>query len=81
MKIPRKVAAIIPPMTPILMTSLAFILGVTPLAMATGAGAGAQNSIGIGVMGGMIAATFLGIFMVPAFYVTVRRLTDRRART
>ncbi|MBP8930286.1 MAG: efflux RND transporter permease subunit [Paracoccus sp.] len=66
---------------PILMTSLAFILGVTPLAMATGAGAGAQNSIGIGVMGGMIAATFLGIFMVPAFYVTVRRLTDRRART
>ncbi len=65
---------------PILMTSLAFILGVTPLALATGAGAGAQNSIGIGVMGGMIAATFLGIFMVPAFYVTVRRLTDRRAR-
>ncbi len=65
---------------PILMTSLAFILGVTPLALATGAGAGAQNSIGIGVMGGMIAATFLGIFMVPAFYVTVRWLTDRRAR-
>ncbi|WP_199262302.1 efflux RND transporter permease subunit [Paracoccus binzhouensis] len=65
---------------PILMTSLAFILGVLPLAVATGAGAGAQNSIGIGVMGGMIAATFLGIFMVPAFYVTVRRLTDRRAR-
>ncbi len=65
---------------PILMTSLAFILGVAPLAMATGAGAGAQNSIGIGVMGGMIAATFLGIFMVPAFYVTVRWLTDRRAR-
>ena len=65
---------------PILMTSLAFILGVAPLAMATGAGAGAQNSIGIGVMGGMIAATFIGIFMVPAFYVTVRQLTDRRAR-
>ncbi|MDQ7775963.1 MAG: efflux RND transporter permease subunit [Paracoccus aminovorans] len=64
---------------PILMTSLAFILGVLPLAVARGAGAGAQNSIGIGVMGGMIAATFLGIFMVPAFYVTVRRLTDRRA--
>ncbi|MDF3852791.1 efflux RND transporter permease subunit [Paracoccus sp. P2] len=66
---------------PILMTSLAFILGVLPLAIATGAGAAAQNSIGIGVMGGMMAATFLGIFMVPAFYVTVRRLTDRRART
>ncbi|WP_347265681.1 efflux RND transporter permease subunit [Paracoccus sp. (in: a-proteobacteria)] len=65
---------------PILMTSLAFILGVLPLALATGAGAGAQNSIGIGVMGGMMAATFLGIFMVPAFYVTVRRLTQWRAR-
>ena len=65
---------------PILMTSLAFILGVLPLAVATGAGAGAQNSIGIGVMGGMIAATFLGIFMVPAFYVTVRWLTEWRAR-
>ncbi|MFJ1292752.1 efflux RND transporter permease subunit [Paracoccus yeei] len=65
---------------PILMTSLAFILGVLPLAIARGAGAGAQNSIGIGVMGGMIAATFLGIFMVPAFYVTVRRLTEWRTR-
>lgn len=65
---------------PILMTSLAFILGVLPLAIATGAGAGAQNSIGIGVMGGMMAATFLGIFMVPAFYVTMRRLTEWRAR-
>ena len=65
---------------PILMTSLAFILGVLPLAVAKGAGAGAQNSIGIGVMGGMIAATFLGIFMVPAFYVTVRRLTEWRAK-
>ncbi len=65
---------------PILMTSLAFILGVLPLAIATGAGAAAQNSIGIGVMGGMIAATFLGIFMVPAFYVTVRWLTQWRRR-
>ncbi|WP_312530261.1 efflux RND transporter permease subunit [Paracoccus sp. (in: a-proteobacteria)] len=63
---------------PILMTSLAFILGVLPLAIATGAGAAAQNSIGIGVMGGMIAATFLGIFMVPGFYVVIRRLTTRR---
>lgn len=63
---------------PILMTSLAFILGVTPLAIATGAGAAAQNSIGIGVMGGMIAATFLGIFMVPGVYVAVRRLTGNR---
>ncbi|SMO70678.1 efflux RND transporter permease subunit [Paracoccus laeviglucosivorans] len=65
---------------PILMTSLAFILGVLPLAIATGAGAGAQNSIGIGVMGGMIAATFLGIFMVPGFYVTVRQMTERMGR-
>ncbi|MTH33527.1 efflux RND transporter permease subunit [Paracoccus limosus] len=65
---------------PILMTSLAFILGVLPLAIATGAGAGAQNSIGIGVMGGMIAATLLGIFMVPAFYVTVRKLNKWRTR-
>lgn len=60
---------------PILMTSLAFILGVLPLAKATGAGAAAQNSIGIGVMGGMIAATFIGIFMVPSFYVAIRRLS------
>ncbi len=60
---------------PILMTSLAFILGVLPLAIATGAGAGAQNAIGIGVLGGMIAATFIGIFMVPSFYVIVRRLS------
>ncbi|MDX5358231.1 MAG: efflux RND transporter permease subunit [Rhodobacterales bacterium] len=63
---------------PILMTSLAFILGVLPLALATGAGAGAQNAIGIGVLGGMLAATFIGIFMVPSFYVVVRRLTRGR---
>ena len=63
---------------PILMTSLAFILGVTPLAIATGAGAAAQNSIGIGVMGGMITATFVGIFLIPAFYVAVRRMTGNR---
>ncbi|MEQ1407421.1 efflux RND transporter permease subunit [Neorhizobium sp. Rsf11] len=59
---------------PILMTSFAFILGVTPLAIASGAGSGAQNAIGIGVMGGMIAATVLGIFFVPLLFVTVRRL-------
>ncbi|PYE37816.1 multidrug efflux pump [Rhizobium sp. PP-F2F-G38] len=59
---------------PILMTSLAFILGVTPLATASGAGSGAQNSIGIGVMGGMIAATFIGIFFIPLLFVTVRRI-------
>jgi multidrug efflux pump len=59
---------------PILMTSLAFILGVMPLAIATGAGSGSQNSIGIGVMGGMIAATVLGIFFVPLLFVAVRRI-------
>jgi len=64
---------------PILMTSLAFILGVVPLATATGAGAGAQNAIGIGVLGGMIAATFIGIFMVPSFYVVIRKLSGNRA--
>ena len=57
---------------PILMTSLAFILGVLPLAIARGAGAGAQNAIGIGVMGGMIAATTIGIFFVPLFYFWIQ---------
>ncbi|MCO5734532.1 efflux RND transporter permease subunit [Rhizobium sp. SSA_523] len=60
---------------PIIMTSLAFILGVVPLAIATGAGSAAQNSIGIGVLGGMLSATVLGIFFVPSFFVVVRRLT------
>ncbi|MCP8685973.1 efflux RND transporter permease subunit [Marinobacterium sedimentorum] len=64
---------------PILMTSLAFILGVLPLAISTGAGAGSRNAIGIGVMGGMISATVLAIFFVPLFYVTVMRLFGRRA--
>ncbi|TGT39195.1 efflux RND transporter permease subunit [Mesorhizobium sp. M8A.F.Ca.ET.165.01.1.1] len=63
---------------PILMTSLAFILGVTPLAIATGAGSGAQNSVGIGVMGGMIAATVIGVFLVPLLFVTVRRIFKGR---
>jgi len=53
---------------PILMTSLAFILGVIPLALSTGAGAGARQSVGMGVMGGMLAATFLAVFFVPVFY-------------
>ena len=53
---------------PILMTSLAFILGVLPLAFSTGAGAGARQSVGTGVMGGMMAATFLAIFFVPLFF-------------
>ena len=57
---------------PILMTSLAFVAGVTPLALSTGAGAGSQNDIGTGVVGGMISATVLAIFMVPLFFVLVR---------
>ncbi len=65
---------------PILMTSLAFILGVMPLALSTGAGAGARRSVGTGVMGGMLAATFLAIFFVPLFFrlMTERKLTEKR---
>ena len=63
---------------PILMTSLAFALGVLPLAIATGAGSGSQNAIGTGVLGGMIAATVLGIFFVPVFFVAVRKLFPAR---
>jgi multidrug efflux pump len=59
---------------PILMTSLAFGLGVVPLAISSGAGSGSQNAIGTGVLGGMITSTVLGIFFVPVFYVVVRRL-------
>jgi multidrug efflux pump len=65
---------------PILMTSLAFILGVAPLAIASGAGSGAQNSVGIGVLGGMLAATVIGVFFVPLLYVTVRRIFPGRRR-
>ncbi len=66
---------------PILMTSLAFIFGVLPLAISTGAGAGARHSTGTGVMGGMVAATFLAVFFVPLFYKVVveRRLTEKRS--
>jgi multidrug efflux pump subunit AcrB len=62
---------------PILMTSLAFIFGVLPLAISTGAGAGARVSAGTGVMGGMLAATFLAIFFVPLFY---KLISDRHLR-
>ena len=68
---------------PILMTSLAFILGVLPLAFSTGAGAGARHSAGTGVMGGMLAATFLAIFFIPWFYKLIvdRKLSDKRSTT
>ena len=59
---------------PILMTSLAFVFGVLPLAVSTGAGAGGQNAIGRSVVGGMLSATVLGIFLVPVFFVVVLRL-------
>ena len=58
---------------PIIMTSMAFILGVLPLVRATGAGAASRHSIGTGVFGGMLAATFLAIFFVPLFFVLIRR--------
>ncbi|WP_330983156.1 MULTISPECIES: multidrug efflux RND transporter permease subunit AcrB [Enterobacterales] len=63
---------------PILMTSLAFILGVMPLVISSGAGSGAQNAVGTGVMGGMITATILAIFFVPVFFVVVRRRFSKK---
>jgi len=59
---------------PILMTSLAFILGVLPLVIAGGAGSASQRAIGTGVMGGMLTATGLGVIFVPVFFVVVRKL-------
>ncbi|POT98522.1 hydrophobe/amphiphile efflux-1 family RND transporter [Escherichia sp. ESNIH1] len=64
---------------PILMTSLAFILGVMPLVISTGAGSGAQNAVGTGVMGGMVTATVLAVFFVPVFFVVVRRRFSRKS--
>jgi hydrophobe/amphiphile efflux-1 (HAE1) family protein len=66
---------------PIIMTSLAFILGVLPLAISSGAGAGARVSVGTGVMGGMLAATALAIFFIPMFYkiITARKLKESRS--
>jgi HAE1 family hydrophobic/amphiphilic exporter-1 len=70
---------------PILMTSFAFILGVVPLVLATGAGANARKSIGITVFSGMIASTCLAVLFVPAFFVVIQRfenwLKERRGKT
>ncbi|MBK5142947.1 efflux RND transporter permease subunit [Budviciaceae bacterium BWR-B9] len=63
---------------PILMTSLAFMLGVLPLAISSGAGSGSQNAVGTGVLGGMVSATILAIFFVPVFFVVVRRRFSKR---
>jgi HAE1 family hydrophobic/amphiphilic exporter-1/multidrug efflux pump len=63
---------------PILMTSFAFILGTIPLAIATGAGAGARQSLGTTVVFGMLFATMIGIFVIPVFYVVIQRISERR---
>jgi multidrug efflux pump len=65
---------------PILMTSLAFILGVLPLAIATGAGAGGRTAIGTGVIGGMVTATVLAVFLVPVFFVSIRKLSKEEKK-
>jgi len=65
---------------PILMTSLAFILGVLPLALATGAGAAARNSVGTSVAGGMVASTFLSVIFIPVLYVVIRSLAPGKVR-
>ena len=65
---------------PILMTSIAFIVGVLPLAISTGAGANGRHAIGTGVMGGMITATVLAVFLVPVFFVVIRRIFPGHAR-
>ncbi|HET6680800.1 MAG TPA: efflux RND transporter permease subunit, partial [Gemmatimonadaceae bacterium] len=62
---------------PIIMTSLAFILGMVPLVRATGAGAASRVAVGTGVAGGMLTATLLGIFFIPVFYLSVRRWISR----
>ena len=63
---------------PILMTSFAFILGTIPLAIATGAGAGARQSLGTTVVFGMLLATMIGIFVIPVFYVVIQRVSERQ---
>jgi HAE1 family hydrophobic/amphiphilic exporter-1/multidrug efflux pump len=65
---------------PIIMTSMAFILGVVPLVFAGGAGAASRHSIGTGVFGGMLAATFLAIFFVPLFFVLITKISRRLFR-
>ena len=65
---------------PILMTSLAFMLGVLPLVISSGAGSGGRHSLGTGVFGGTLASTALGIFFVPLFYVVVRTLFPSKPR-
>src|SRR5690606_3678289 len=63
---------------PIIMTSLAFILGVVPLAIASGASAGSSHAVGTGVIGGMVTATVLAVFFIPLFYVVVNNVFSRK---
>jgi len=65
---------------PIVMTSFAFILGVTPLALSSGAGAASQHAVGFGVLGGMLAATPLAVIFVPIFFVVVMRVFRTKPR-
>ncbi len=76
--IPATMQAVRDRLRPILMTSLAFGLGVLPLAVASGAGSGAQRAIGTGVLGGMLAGTLLGLFFVPLFFVVIEQLFVQR---
>jgi multidrug efflux pump subunit AcrB len=78
--IPATITAARQRLRPILMTSMAFVLGVLPLAIATGAGAGGRIAIGTGVIGGMLTATFLAVFLVPVFFVRVRSVFRSRPR-
>ena len=77
--VPATMSAVRDRLRPIIMTSLSFGLGVLPLAIAGGAGSGAQRAIGTGVLGGMLSATVLGIFFVPVFFIAVQRWFPSRA--
>jgi len=66
---------------PIIMTSLAFTLGVIPLAISSGAGAASRHSIGTGVVGGMLAATFLAILFIPLFYILVSKIRSKKEQS
>jgi len=78
--IPSTLDAVRLRLRPIIMTSLAFILGVLPLVLATGAGAVARRTIGLTVLGGMLAASTLAIFIVPVLFVVITRLSYGKAK-
>jgi multidrug efflux pump subunit AcrB len=78
--IPATLEAVRIRLRPILMTSFAFILGVLPLVLSTGAGAGSRHAVGTGVLGGMIAATILGIFFAPLFFLVVKKIFPEKIK-